>query len=307
MRCAKHNGIFEKGFARLSTTTVYGVSIVECSPYQVNCVTSKFVGENMKIYFVYKGRNSPSGGHKHIRLMVSLLCELGVEAKLLLNGMTADDHFYQGQTAVANFDIHSAKKNLKEDDIVIFPEACISSYTDQIEQWNCRKGVYNQNGFYALTYSLPGGYYRHGIEFVIANAPYVGSITQHYLGMPPNRIFQVPYWIVRGPFERNAPELTSRPHVICYMPRKLPDHIARVKELLGAIGNGFEWVALDGIDENEVARCMQSCQIFLSTQDQEGFGLPSLEAMSCGALVIGYPGTGFFDGYPLKAGHLHGS
>jgi glycosyltransferase involved in cell wall biosynthesis len=44
--------------------------------------------------------------------------------------------------------------------------------------------------------------------------------------------------------------------------------------------------------EAEVARTLRGSRFFLSTSVQEGFGLPPLEAMGCGCLVIGFTGGG---------------
>ncbi len=52
------------------------------------------------------------------------------------------------------------------------------------------------------------------------------------------------------------------------------------------------WVALDGVARAECARVFQRAAVFLSLSYQEGLGLPPLEAMACGALVVGFHGGG---------------
>ena len=44
--------------------------------------------------------------------------------------------------------------------------------------------------------------------------------------------------------------------------------------------------------ENEVARVMKSCSIFLATAEHEWYGLPALEAMSAGCVVVSVPVLG---------------
>jgi len=52
------------------------------------------------------------------------------------------------------------------------------------------------------------------------------------------------------------------------------------------------WVAIGGVTRPEVARAMGASEIFLATGQLEGLGLPPLEAMAAGALVVGFDGGG---------------
>jgi glycosyltransferase involved in cell wall biosynthesis len=78
------------------------------------------------------------------------------------------------------------------------------------------------------------------------------------------------------------------------MPRRRADEAAQVLELLKLRGalKGWEVIAIDRQSEVEVADLLRSSQIFLSFSQLEGFGLPPLEALACGCLVIGYHGFG---------------
>jgi glycosyltransferase involved in cell wall biosynthesis len=78
------------------------------------------------------------------------------------------------------------------------------------------------------------------------------------------------------------------------MPRKLPEHIAKVREVFTRTHPEVTWVEIDRVSETEVARRLSESAFFLSTQQWEGCPLPPLEAMACGCLVAGYPGTGHF-------------
>ena len=46
------------------------------------------------------------------------------------------------------------------------------------------------------------------------------------------------------------------------------------------------------MSESEVAGTMQKSALFLSTGFREGFGLPPVEAMACGCIVIGFTAGG---------------
>lgn len=99
---------------------------------------------------------------------------------------------------------------------------------------------------------------------------------------------------------------------IAFMPRKLPDQVRNVVNMLKFRGllKDFELIALENIPEREVARVLRESLIFLSFSTQEGLGLPPMEAMACGCIVIGYHGNGgkeYFKEefcYPTREGDL---
>ena len=81
---------------------------------------------------------------------------------------------------------------------------------------------------------------------------------------------------------------------IAYMPRRRAHEAAQVLQLLRLRGvlDGWEVIAIDRRTEAETADLLRTSQIFLSFSQLEGFGLPPLEALACGCLVIGYHGFG---------------
>ena len=75
---------------------------------------------------------------------------------------------------------------------------------------------------------------------------------------------------------------------VAYMPR-------RGRELCDSVMNScssVRYIKIDGMAENEVARVMKSCSIFLATAELEWYGLPALEAMSAGCVVVSLPVLG---------------
>jgi hypothetical protein len=248
----------------------------------------------MRLFFVYRGRNTPSGGHKQVRLLCTLLNALGAEASLLSDGLAEDGHLYGDEAPLAPFSFASARPHLRPDDVVILPETRVEEYCEVMAKWSCRRAVNNQNGFYAIECRPRGGYARHGIEFALANTPFVGTVTHRVLGLDPSRIFVVPHWVVRSPFRYNGDQHSDRRLAVCYMPRKLADHVRSIRALVGRVEPGVPWVEIDGLSETEVAKRFQDNAILLSTQDREGCPLPALEAMACGCIVAGYRGLGPF-------------
>jgi hypothetical protein len=87
----------------------------------------------------------------------------------------------------------------------------------------------------------------------------------------------------------------GRQRRICYVPGKRHGSITAVFSILTARGvlRGWEVQALQGLSEAGIARALSTAAVFLSFPlEWEGFGLPPLEAMACGAIVVGYTGFG---------------
>ncbi len=76
------------------------------------------------------------------------------------------------------------------------------------------------------------------------------------------------------------------------MPRKRADDAASVVTLLRLRGvlDTWELLPIDNYSEVEAAEILRTAKLFLSFSWREGFGLPPVEALACGCLVIGYHG-----------------
>ncbi|HUY91136.1 MAG TPA: glycosyltransferase [Pirellulales bacterium] len=220
---------------------------------------------------------------------------------MLVDGEMADQQLYGLDTPVAPFGFAEAARRVQPDDVVVFPEANLQRYIEASATWVCRKAVTNQNAFYAIRNRIPGGYRQAGVEFAIANSRFVSDVTASYLGLAPERVFLVPHWIVRGPFVPAEVDGEKRRLAVCYMPRKLPDIVRRVREAVQETEPDVPWVEIDGMPENEVARCFKTNAILFSSQDQEGCPLPALEAMACNCIIAGFRGTANFP-HPYATG-----
>ena len=257
----------------------------------------------MRWFYYYPTFNKPSGGHKQIRLMASLLTELGIDVRLLRDRSFLadpapfdDNQFYGVSVPLAAFPFEDGSRHLKPDDILILPEVFLEQSLSLCGGWKCRFALNNQNGFYALRYAPRRAALRSLIEFAIANAPYVAAICNEFLGIPAERIFHVPHWVVRPPFDLRgtAEGGEGRQLAVCYMPRKLPDIVRHVRDLVLQSHPHTPWVEIDGVPEAEVARRYRQSSVFFAAQDLEGCPLTALEAMACGCVVAGYPGTDRF-------------
>ena len=98
-----------------------------------------------------------------------------------------------------------------------------------------------------------------------------------------------------------APLPPWEPVRVAWMPRKNKTfgQMVRqsVQERMGRLYPDItlEWVEIHNRTPDEVAELLRSSHIFLSLGMPEGLGLPPLEAMASGCLVVGFAGMGGFD------------
>ncbi|HTU91474.1 MAG TPA: glycosyltransferase [Gemmataceae bacterium] len=253
----------------------------------------------MRFFYYYPVFRKPTGGLKQIRLMASLLDELGVETYLIRDPSYVpervdfdDNVYYSVSVKVAPFSWTDAEHYLGAEDVLILPEFQLADILRLCRSWKMRIAVNNQNGFFALQYCPPSRDCSSFIEFAIANAPYVAAISKQYFRLPSERIFLIPHWVARPPFH-NA-HRDSRKLAICYMPRKLPQQLRQIRDRILHLHPDVPWVEIDGMPEIEVAKRYRENRLFFAAQDTEGCPLTALEAMTCGSLVVGYPGTASF-------------
>jgi glycosyltransferase involved in cell wall biosynthesis len=78
------------------------------------------------------------------------------------------------------------------------------------------------------------------------------------------------------------------------MSRKNYEDIKQAIQINNLRKNLIDWTIIDlnQLSHSEIAQTMNKISIFLSSNLDEGFSLPSIEAMASGCLVIGYTGKG---------------
>ena len=114
-----------------------------------------------------------------------------------------------------------------------------------------------------------------------------------YLGLtfPGTRIERVHYGIDTRLF---APPDAPKERAIAYMPRRRLVDIVQVLRILERRGvlDGWRLYPIDGLTREGAAEVIRRSALFLSFSEREGFGLPPLEAMAAGCVVIGFDGGG---------------
>lgn len=87
---------------------------------------------------------------------------------------------------------------------------------------------------------------------------------------------------------------TKKKKQIIFMSRKNYEDIKQVIQINNLRKNLIDWTIIDlnQLSHSEIAQTMNKSSIFLSSNLDEGFSLPSIEAMASECLVIGYTGKG---------------
>jgi glycosyltransferase involved in cell wall biosynthesis len=170
----------------------------------------------------------------------------------------------------------------KQEDILIVPEIWICDFSKF--RLNNSVIIFNQNCFYTV----------HNFCDIsnLLGIVTVSNYSKEYLDiMYPNYlVHKISVGIDTSLFQYK----TKKKKIISYMSRKRPDDVKQLLMLLNFNKQIEDWEFIDinNISEFCVANTLKESMVFLSFSDQEGLGLPPLEAMSCGCIVIGYDGGG---------------
>jgi glycosyltransferase involved in cell wall biosynthesis len=197
--------------------------------------------------------------------------------------------WFENTTRVVN----AAEVTVARRDILVVPE--IYGQTIRDLPRNIRQVIFNQNAYNTLSSLMDG---------TASAAPYIDNPDLALvLVVSQDNAEVIKHLFPAAPVRRlhlgidpalYYPSQGSKRRRIAYMPRKRPGDAANVLALLRLRGalDGWNVVAIDGRSEVETAELLRSAELFLSFSSHEGFGLPPLEALACGCLVVGYHGFG---------------
>lgn len=120
---------------------------------------------------------------------------------------------------------------------------------------------------------------------IVANSPY----TFEYLNycFPQIPVHQITLGIDPNVFR---PPQDGKQRQIAFMPRKRRWELVqllRILDLRGAL-DGWTLAPIDHMTKAETADVLRKSGVFLSLNERDGFGLPPLEAMASGCVVVGF-------------------
>lgn len=232
---------------------------------------------------------SPSGGVKVIYQHSELLERNGIPSQVV----HPENRSYRCRWFDNNTSIRSDGNIDAKVDFVVVPEVWAANGGEHFCQSGVSFAIFVQNGYFM----------RHGVgdrDHSALRAAYecsslILSISEDttevvkfkYPGIDETKIVR----LVPGIQPTYLPGVKEK--IISFMPRKLREHSDFVAFLVADLLPP-EWtiVPIDGMTERDVVAVLARSSIFLSFCDQEGLGLPPLEAAFCGNLVVGYTGQG---------------
>ena len=239
-----------------------------------------------RILYIAPAGERPSGGMRVMFRHVEVLCRAGFNAAIVFPRSAAALNWFASTAPV----LYASKDiGLTADDWVVIPEDYPGALA-ALSRLRCRRAVFCQNHHYIFNGIAPrASWADFGISEVLVSSEAIRDFVTDIFGIAATHI---PLSLDHSIFRRADGE---RKLQIAFMPRKGGHHIPFIRGILHHLApdlDDFAWVEIDGRNEREVAGIMQQSAFFLSTSSREGFGLPPIEAMACGALVVGFKGGG---------------
>jgi Glycosyl transferases group 1 len=256
------------------------------------------------IFIFCPDNNAPSGGVRKLYLYVDQLNELGFEASIVHERDGFKCTWFDHETRIS----YLSGLKIRSTDILAFPE--ISSYLVHEVGAGIRKVIINQNVHYTFSGFGPDQsrdpYRDKDVVSVLVHSEHDYACLKYLY--PSLNVHKMLYGVDAELFKFNS----DKRRQIAYMPRKYSQgaeilfKVLEYRKLL----DGFDIKKIDNLPIKECAKIMRDSLLFLSFSSYEGFGLPPVEAMSSGCIVIGFHGNGgreYFDprfSYPIEYGDV---
>jgi hypothetical protein len=239
-----------------------------------------------KVLFFCHDNPKPAGGIRTLYRHVNLLNQHGIEAYIVHFSANLSLDWFSHKVPV----LHAGPNlSIAESDWIVIPED-FRAAIEFCSTVNCNKAVFCQNHFYIFKgLSDRRNWADFGIKHIMASSNEIQHYIQDVFGLP-STFF--PYAINHKVF---YPDDSKRQLRIAYMPRKGEWNLEVIKGILWHKYpelRKIPWVAIHGMTEMQVANTLRRCSVFLSTGFMEGFGLPPIEAMACGSMVLGFRAGG---------------
>lgn len=231
-----------------------------------------------KVYFLCPDVPRATGGVTKIYEFAAALKNAGQDVAVV-----HQDPQYRPNWFVTDVPIAGRQNTVvTTNDLLVLPEF-MSTLLPQLR--GCAKVVLNQ------------GLFSHGAiwfqDELVCSIVSTSHYIQRYVQFVHPQIASIPIQLGYDRSVFNATNALKKKQV-AYMPRRRGEDSKRIIQALERKGalEGWTVVAIDALPAQVVARVLRESMIFLSFSQREGFGLPPLEAMACGCLVVGFHGLG---------------
>jgi glycosyltransferase involved in cell wall biosynthesis len=243
-----------------------------------------------RIFYVSHDLTQPRGGIAVLYKHVAALREHGFEA-FIVHATPGFRYPLAGRDIPV---IDASILGVSRADVLVVPEDHPAAIR-KCRALSCRKLLFCQNHFYVFDGLERGESWR---DFGFSGYLCVSRPIQQALRKWFNVDAKVISPAVNKVFFSEALKPLAAPISVACMPRKGLPHLRLVQGLLAARpvdGSDVAWVEIDGLPQDQVAAHLRAAHIYVSTSEAEGLGLPPLEAMAAGCLVVGFAGGGGLD------------
>ena len=237
------------------------------------------------VYYLCPDTDVPTGGVRVIYRHVDMLNSIGIPAAVIHHRSGFACTWFNHQTKI----MAVAEIALSPADILVVPEF----YGSSLHEFPVgpRLIIFNQNTYRTFTSLGAATAWRRYADIQgLAAIMVVSRDNEEYAryAFPAARVARIRNSVDGQIFHPT----TAAGRRVGIMPRRRSADCQQVLELLKIRGCLDDWdiVRIDGRPEKETAEALQSCSIFLSFSEQEGFGMPPAEAMACGCYVVGFTG-----------------
>lgn len=241
----------------------------------------------MRIFYVTQGVHRTGGQFVNLE-HVAALRRQGYDARFLFvrTDGTGPEPFPPGFEAPWQV----GTGGLSPDDVVVVGEMFGAGALAVLET-PARKILHNQGPFYTFAaFSDLMAVRRWGAEAMITPSGFAADMVER-MG------WDRPIHVVRPALDPVFAAAAGAPRDlrIAAIPNRRPQEWRLIRGILWSQRPDLAdvpWVEIKGLSRAGVAQAMATSEIFLATGQMEGLGLPPLEAMATGALVIGFRGGG---------------
>lgn len=237
-----------------------------------------------RILFLCPSNLSPTGGVQKIYEFAQALADAGFASFVVHRNSRYRPNWFESDVPV----LGRNDVVVEPCDLLVIPEF-MGTIIPQLE--GCAKVVLNQNSYIVFDEN----FHNKEVVSILVVSDYIRRYSE--FAYPRKTILPIHMGYDETIF--NAVNCRKKKQ-IAYMPRRRSIDSKRLLQALDARGalSGWTLAPIDGLNARQVADVMRESMIFLSFSQREGFGLPPLEAMACGCLVVGFHGHGgaeFFD------------
>jgi hypothetical protein len=238
------------------------------------------------IYYCASGPAVAGGQHVNAE-HVAELRRAGLQANLLHIPSSTTETSFQSIAPVVKM---TANQDFQKGDVIVIPESwpAVIKYFSSSQT---RKIIHCQNPYYLFhSFDSIAALSRHGFQEIITCSGFTEQMLRQFG-------FKGELHTVRPAIDEvflrreNAPKKLQ----IAFMPRKRGIETQFIKGLFRSQYpdlNHINWVPVENKTRSECATILKESAVFASFSFLEGLGLPPLEAMASGCIVVGFHGLG---------------